>query len=356
MTEIPIDELMRAVHAKSLPLKHRRPAGRTRRAIEWPTVAVAAAIYATFGLLTWYYHALPWWFMLPMAAWVVAWHGSLQHEIVHGHPTRWSWVNELIVLPSLWLWLPYRLYRDTHVAHHHDQRLTDPLDDPESYYKTAEQWSRYNRIARAVFWINNTVAGRLLLGPLIAVWQTWKTQLPKLLRGERTTLAAWALHALGCALVLLWVVWLCRIPLGDYLLLFVYPGTALTLLRSFAEHRAAVTPERRTVIVETAWPLALLYLNNNLHALHHQEPWLPWYRLPRRYRARRVALLAANGDYRFRGYAEIIARYLLWPKESPVHPGDSPSQPRSGLPGAGAGTLPSSALDALMPRAPERVV
>ena len=66
--------------------------------------------------------------------------------------------------------------------------------------------------------------------------------------------------------------------------------------------------------------MALLFLNNNLHALHHAEPALPWYRLPARFKLRRGALLSANGGYRFSGYGEIMLRYLLWPKEHVRHP------------------------------------
>ena len=71
------------------------------RVAEWPTLLVAAAIYAGFAALTWFYHALPWWLVFPAGAYVVAWHGSLQHEAVHGHPTHWPLLNELLVFPSL---------------------------------------------------------------------------------------------------------------------------------------------------------------------------------------------------------------------------------------------------------------
>ena len=122
------------------------------------------------------------------------------------------------------------------------------------------------------------------------------------------------------ALVLVWAVGICGIPLADYLIFFAYPGTALTLLRSFLEHQAREAPGERSVLVEAGPVLSLLFLNNNLHALHHAEPGLPWYRLPARYRERRAALLAHNGGYRFGGYLEVAARYLLRPKEPPVHP------------------------------------
>ena len=289
-------------------------------AVEWPTIGVAASIYVGFGVLTWFYHELPWWVVLPAGAYLVAWHGSLQHEVVHGHPTRWRWCNELLVFPSLWLWMPYRVYHESHIAHHRNQRLTDPLEDPESYYMTAARWRGCGRVARCLLWIHNTVIGRLVIGPLLAVCRFFHGEGVRLSQKDRNAVGAWLLHVPACAAVLFWVVGVCGIPLAEYVLLFAYPGTALTLLRSFAEHQAVTDPERRSVVVEAAWPMSLLFLNNNLHALHHSEPALPWYALPSRFRDRRESILAANGGYRFRGYAEIIARYLLWPKEAVVHP------------------------------------
>ena len=67
--------------------------------------------------------------------------------------------------------------------------------------------------------------------------------------------------------------------------------------------------------------MAALYLNNNLHALHHARTDLPWYSLPKAYRLSRDAVLAATGGYRFDSYGHVMRRYLLTPKDSPVHPG-----------------------------------
>ena len=119
-----------------------------KRRIEWPTLAVAAIIYSIFGLLTWFYDALPWWLVLPIGGYLVAWHGSLQHEVVHGHPTPWRWFNELLVFPSLWLWQPYAVYRESHLTHHRDEHLTDPRHDPESFYVTPETWARMGPLRR----------------------------------------------------------------------------------------------------------------------------------------------------------------------------------------------------------------
>ena len=291
-----------------------------RAAIEWPTVAVAALIYGAFGMLTWHYHALAWWLVLPLAAYLIAWHGSLQHEVVHDHPTSWRWLNRLLVLPSLWLWLPFELYRESHQAHHRNEFLTDPLQDPESYYLSAAQWQQLPPWRQALRWSYNTVLGRLVLGPWFALFGLVRTESQRLRAGDWRMLPGWGLHAVGCALVLLWVLGVCRIPLLDYLLLFVYPGISLSLLRSFLEHQAHPDWRQRTVSIEAHPLLALLFLNNNLHIVHHAAPGLPWYRLPARWRAQRDAFLALNGGYRYSGYAEVIARYLLWPKEPPVHP------------------------------------
>ncbi|MDH3595249.1 MAG: hypothetical protein OEM93_10400 [Rhodospirillales bacterium] len=88
--------------------KQRRSAALERAAesIEWPTVLLTTATYGAFGLLTWNYDTLPWWLLLPLGGYLVALHGSLQHEATHGHPTPWPRVNELLVGPSLWLWVP----------------------------------------------------------------------------------------------------------------------------------------------------------------------------------------------------------------------------------------------------------
>ena len=70
---------------------------------------------------------------------------SLQHEIIHNHPTRWRRLNRALGTWPLVLWLPFEIYRRTHLQHHNDNRLTDPLEDPESYYHTSEQWRAWGR-------------------------------------------------------------------------------------------------------------------------------------------------------------------------------------------------------------------
>ncbi|HEX6011517.1 MAG TPA: fatty acid desaturase [Geminicoccaceae bacterium] len=289
--------------------------------IEWPTVALAAGIYTLFLLLTWFHAALPWWLLLPLGTLTVALHASLQHEVIHGHPTRERWLNDGLGKPSLWLWLPYELYRESHLRHHNNDILTDPLDDPESYYVTAGGWQNGSPLVRRILVVNQTLAGRLTLGPVLAVLGFWRQEVRRALGGDRRHLIVWLEHAGWVALVLAWVVGVCGMPFWQYLLFFAFPGTALNMLRSYMEHRPAADPGARCAIVEDrSGAFGFLFLNNNLHAVHHRWPAVPWYRLPALYRARRDEILAWNGNFLIPGYRTMAKRFLISPKDHPIHP------------------------------------
>jgi fatty acid desaturase len=100
----------------------------------------------------------------------------------------------------------------------------------------------------------------------------------------------------------------------------VYPGLSLTLLRSFAEHRADLPGPSRAATVERAGPLGLLYLNNHLHTAHHDRPDLAWYRLPAHQRHHH-ARLSAQAGRGYRSYGEIVRRFALAPHDALIHPG-----------------------------------
>lgn len=294
---------------------------RTALRIEWPTVVLAVLLYLAFGLLTWFHADIPFLLLLLAGGYVTGLHGSLQHEVVHGHPTPSRRLNEALVFPSLWLWIPYPLYRALHLAHHRDDRLTCPVDDPESGYVTPEAWARMGRLRRGLRWALNTFAGRVLLAPARS-WLWALRRLGHALRqGDGAELGMWVRHLPAMALPLVWAVWVCGMPLWTYLLCFAYAGTATSAMRSFLEHQARPEIGHRTVAIEAGPAMGLLFLYNNLHILHHQEPGLPWYRLPARWRKRRADLLALNGGYRFAGYWQVAWSYLLMPKEPPLHPG-----------------------------------
>jgi len=118
--------------------------------------------------------------------------------------------------------------------------------------------------------------------------------------------------------VLYWVTAICGLPIWLYFLTFAYPGLALTMLRSYTEHQAAVDPQHRTAIVESSTLLGLLFLNNNLHVAHHDQPDMPWYQLPAFYAANKDRMLARNGGFLFTGYGDVVRRFLFAPIDSPV--------------------------------------
>ena len=287
---------------------------------------MAVAVYAGWLALTWYHHALPWWLVLPLGGWLVAWHGSLQHEAIHSHPTRLQALNTALAMAPLALWLPFPLYRSRHLRHHAIPHLTDPATDPESFYFDAPRWQGFGPSRRFLFRIHNTLAGRLLLGPALTMLAFWREEGARFVRGEPGCMRIWASHVVLSALVLLWVMGVCGIPLWAYVMLYVYPGTALILLRSYYEHRPAADQAQRTAIVEAGPLMTLLYLGNNFHALHHERPGIPWYDLPRIYRAERQRVLADNGDFLFAGYIDIVRRFLWREKDSPLHPGFAGAQ------------------------------
>ncbi|PLL97576.1 fatty acid desaturase, partial [Klebsiella pneumoniae] len=101
--------------------------------------------------------------------WFTAWYMSLQHELIHGHPTRLAWFNQLLGTLPLAVWYPYGVYRDSHLAHHRNHLLTHPEDDPESYYVTAESWQRFSAWQRRLIHLRNTFWGRLLLAPMLDI-------------------------------------------------------------------------------------------------------------------------------------------------------------------------------------------
>lgn len=289
-------------------------------AVEWPTFWLAVGIYAGFLAATFFHAALPLWILVPLGAVIITLHGSLQHEVLHGHPFRDQKWNDWLGLPALWLWLPYRLYRESHLRHHRNDRLTDPLDDPESYYVTGETWRRLPRLMRALLWANQTLLGRLSVGPLLAIFGFWREQLRLLWTGDRRLIGIWLEHLVAVALVLAWVVGVCGMHPLSYALVFALPGTALTMLRSYMEHRPAPEPGARCAIVRASPVFAFLFLNNNLHAVHHRWPRVPWYQLPELYRRRKAEIERWNEGFVLDGYGAIARRYLLRSKDHPVHP------------------------------------
>ena len=285
---------------------------------DWPTVLVLAACYGLWGLAsTMLWEAAPALAFVVLAV-TVAWHSSIQHEALHGHPFRDPRLNAALVFPALGLFVPYGRFRDTHLAHHLDAVLTDPYDDPETNYLDPAVWDRLPGWQRRVLSFNNTLLGRLVVGPAVGMACFVAADLRAIRGGDRRVLDGWLWHVPAVALAALWV-WWAPLPVWAWLLA-CYVGLSLLKIRTFLEHQAHERVRGRTVVIEDRGPLAWLFLNNNYHVVHHMHPRVPWYRLPGLSAANRERYLARNEGYAFRSYAEVFRRFFLRAKDPVPHP------------------------------------
>ena len=72
--------------------------------------------------------------------------------------------------------------------------------------------------------------------------------------------------------------------------------------------------------MEGSWILGPLFLFNNLHSLHHEEPGIPWYQYNARYRVLRERLIAENGGLVYSTYFDVARRYLFRRHDVLPHP------------------------------------
>jgi fatty acid desaturase len=291
-----------------------------RVSVEVPTLLLVFTVYTGWLCVTFAFGKMPLAFVIPVAVLLLTLHGSLQHEIVHGHPTRWFDFNRALGMVPLSLWMPYERYRYTHRVHHNDERLTDPLDDPESYYWTPDEWARVTPLTRMFLRTEQTLAGRVVLGCLWRIVRFLRAEFLGIARNERDLRAIWIEHLLWCIPVVLWLQFVCHIPLWLYLVAIVVPANGIQLIRSFAEHRALPTTRERIAIVEDSWILGPLFLFNNLHSLHHEAPSIPWYQYIGRYRLIRERLLLENGGLVYSTYFDVARRYMFRPHDVHPHP------------------------------------
>ncbi|SPB13100.1 aminotransferase [Caballeronia novacaledonica] len=287
---------------------------------EWPTWTVIVAIYGgwfgvalsarTIGIVP----------AVALLALLSCWYMSLQHELMHGHPTRWPLVNMLFGVAPLAVWFPYEVYRESHLRHHDDTHLTEPGRDPESYYVSPEQWANAGPVLRAALAARNTFAGRMLIGPWFSIAASWREAAQAVVERRGRIVASWAAHLASLVLLASWLDTRCGIPWRAFVFGVGYASVALASVRSFQEHRAAEAERERTVVNEAAWPWRLLFLNNNFHAVHHDLPGVPWFALGEIYSRRRDAYCASNGGFVVRGYGEWARRHAFAQAAEPVHP------------------------------------
>ncbi|WP_342321743.1 fatty acid desaturase [Kosakonia sp. BYX6] len=248
------------------------------------------------------------------------WYLSVQHELIHGHPTRLPWFNQLLGVMPLAVWYPYGVYRDSHLAHHRTHLLTEPDDDPESYYFSTRHWQNLTRWQRRIIQLRNTFPGRLLLAPLLDIVQLLAGMIAAFRQRQPKAIAMWLVHAVLLGATFTWIAH-CDFPLLWFVLGVSYPALSITKIRSFLEHRAADDPLARSVINEAALPWRILFLNLNYHAIHHDLPGVPWYGLRTVYLRDKAAYQQRNSGFLVRGYSEWLRRYWYKAVDVNAHPG-----------------------------------
>lgn len=286
---------------------------------ELPTWLLIATIYGGWFSTLAFWHTLG---LLPATLLLIgftAWYMSLQHELIHGHPTRFVWLNQLFGTLPLAVWYPYGLYRDSHLAHHRHDHLTIPVDDPESYYFTQASWARLSPWQKRVIHARNTFTGRLLLAPLLDILQTLGSAVAAFRHLQLRAMVMWLVHIALLALLFTWMMHNGFSPLW-FVLAVSYPALALTKVRSFLEHRAADDPLARSVINEAGLFWRVLFSNLNYHSIHHDLPGVPWYGLKTIYLQNQQAYRERNHGFLVRGYGEWMRRFWNTSVDVTVHP------------------------------------
>jgi fatty acid desaturase len=285
---------------------------------EWRTIAVIVAVYGLTVLTVMRHEVLTPWLTIPFLSVLGAWHLSMQHETIHGHPFRRQWINDAIGSIPVTLWIPYFSYKKDHLEHHRSD-LTHPGLDNESYYVSPEAWARAGKIRRAAYWANRTILFRMFVWTVVSTVTYLWSVIRQMMRGDKQAWFAMAVHAAGLVIVAYLVRSVAGMPLWQFALGTLYGGRILNAIRPFPEHKYQDGTETRTAMVMAGPFMSLLMLNNNLHVAHHEQPGVAWYEVPKMServnaveRAREVGLLYEGG------YAEVFHKFSFKPMGAPL--------------------------------------
>ena len=288
-----------------------------RERAEWRTLLVVAAVYGLTVLTVVRYEVLTPWLAIPMLGVLGAWHLSMQHEVLHGHPFKNQFLNDALGGIPVTLWIPYLAFKKDHHEHHLSD-LTNPALDNESYYVTQEQWDKAGKIRRAAWTANRTILFRMFVWTIVSTITYVLTVLKRAVRNEKSDRLAVALHIVGVVFVV-YLVSLSSMPLWQFALGTTYGGRILNAIRPFPEHKYQSGVETRTAMIMAGRFMSLLMLNNNLHVAHHEEPGVPWYRYDKLMQRVNAVQRARDAGVLYEGgYAEIFRRFSFTPVDSPV--------------------------------------
>ncbi|WP_125933339.1 fatty acid desaturase [Kiloniella majae] len=295
-----------------------------RDSAEWRTVLLIVICYFFLGLMILNPFGIPLIMQILIIIPLITLHSSLQHECIHGHPFVSEKLNDAIAIIPVGLLVPYLRFKETHIKHHQNASISDPYEDPESGYQDLEIWKTRPEWIRTIFDFNNTLFGRMLIGPTLSVVGF---SFYELKNGDQKAIFIWLTHFVMSALVVTFIYVVSDMPVWAYLVCS-YFAYSLLMVRTFLEHQAHESMRARTVIVEDKGFFSLLFLNNNLHVVHHAYPTVAWYKLPGIFQKNRQRFLEMNRGYSFKNYAEIFKRFTFSQKEPVPYP-FTPKRPKA---------------------------
>ena len=286
---------------------------------DWRTLVIAVLVYGGWLATVFLHKQMPWWATFALLTWFGAWHLSLQHELVHGHPFRNSKLNVALASLSLTMWVPFLSFKRDHISHH-NTTLTHPELDTESYYSMPEQWQHSGRFLRSIYWANRTIAFRLTIWSVFSTVQYFFADAWRAIRNVDNARSAWALHIPALIAVTYIVNNLAGMSMIEYLIGGVFASHSLNMMRSFAEHKTLGDESTRTAMIDAGRVMSLLMLNNNLHIAHHDEPSAPWYKVPEVAERLNAFERAQKIDALYKGgYGELLRRFTFKPYDQPVY-------------------------------------
>lgn len=282
--------------------------------IEWPTLMLFVLTYGGWLLVSALHTQLPTTLTVVLLVFFVTLHSSLQHEVIHGHPTPWPMLNNAFAFPALGLAYAFRRYELLHLQHHRNWLITDPLEDSESYFFPRAHWLSFSSLVKRLLNFNNSLVGRLLIGPAIMLVRMLPSEYA-LAKTCTDTRNSWLWHLLSVALVVIWLVAV-EFSILLYVIAVAYPALSVLMLRSYSEHLPEENIEYRSAIIKTNWFMQLLYLNNNYHRVHHDHPEVVWYHLPKLYRSQ----YQNHTIHVYNGYSELFKLYGFKQRYAVEHP------------------------------------
>lgn len=209
------------------------------------------------------------------------------HEAAHGTVGRGRWINALAgEIAASVLLCRYLAFRQIH--HRHHRFTNDPERDPDRFTGAGPSWQRPLRLALSDLRYYLEFEPRALRSSLV---EGRLSQLSAALLG--VTLIALIALGHGWTLVCVWI-----IPIRLAMFSAALVADYLPHMRPSAPSRSE-SPLAHTAQLAPSLLVDALTLCHSHHLLHHLWPRVPFYRLPRVWRARRDELRAIGAIVRW---------------------------------------------------------